>query len=64
MKICKINKPTTRGQWHFSLFSFWAHFLNFFLCILFICLFYFWLRWVFVAAHGLSLAAASRGYSS
>ena len=27
-------------------------------------LFYFWLRWVFVAAHGLSLAAASGGYSS
>ena len=25
---------------------------------------YFWLRWVFVAAHGLSLAAASGGYSS
>ena len=30
-------------------------------CIYFI---YFWLRWVFVAAHGLSLVAASRGYSS
>ena len=25
---------------------------------------YFWLRWVFVAAHGLSLVVASRGYSS
>ena len=25
---------------------------------------YFWLRWVFVAARGLSLVAASRGYSS
>ena len=25
---------------------------------------YFWLRWVFVAACGLSLVAASRGYSS
>ena len=25
----------------------------------FICLFYFWLCWVFVAAHGLSLVAAS-----
>ena len=25
---------------------------------------YFWLRWVFVAAHGLSLVAASGGYSS
>ena len=25
---------------------------------------YFWLHWVFVAAHGLSLVAASGGYSS
>ena len=25
---------------------------------------YFWLRWVFVAAHGTSLVAASGGYSS
>ena len=32
---------------------------------LFIYLFiYFWLRWVFVAARGLSLVVASRGYSS
>ena len=27
-------------------------------------IFFFWLRWVFVAARGLSLVAASRGYSS
>ena len=33
----------------------------FFLINLFI---YFWLRWVFVAVHGLSLVAASGGYSS
>ena len=31
---------------------------------LFILFIYFWLRWVFVAAHGLSLVAASWGYSS
>ena len=31
---------------------------------LFIYLFIFWLHWVFVAARGLSLAAASGGYSS
>ena len=30
----------------------------------FLILFYFWLHWVFVAAHGLSLVVASRGYSS
>ena len=27
-------------------------------------LFIFWLHWVFVAVHGLSLVVASRGYSS
>ena len=31
---------------------------------LFIYFIYFWLRWVFVAVRGLSLVAASRGYSS
>ena len=36
----------------------------FFLINLFILFIYFWLRWVFVAARGLSLVAASRGYSS
>ena len=30
----------------------------------FILFIYFWLHWVFVAAHGLSLVEASRGYSS
>ena len=30
-------------------------------CLNFI--YYFWLRWVFVAAHGLSLVAASGGFS-
>ena len=30
----------------------------------FFFLIHFWLRWVFVAAHGLSLVAASGGYSS
>ena len=30
----------------------------------FVFVFCFWLRWVFVAARGLSLVAASRGYSS
>ena len=37
---------------------------SFFLFYKFIHLFiYFWLLWVFVAVHGLSLAAASRGFS-
>ena len=39
--------------------------VTFFFLIVFIYLFiYFWLRWVFVAACGLSLVAASGGYSS
>ena len=36
-------------------------------CIFFfinLFIFYFWLHWVFVAAHGLSLVAVSGGYSS
>ena len=33
------------------------------LFILFFIFIYFWLRWVFVAARGLSLVAASGGYS-
>ena len=34
---------------------------TFFFFNLFILLIYFWLRWVFVAAHGLSLVAVSGG---
>ena len=30
----------------------------------FFCLFVFWLHWVFVAVHGLSTVAKSRGYTS
>ena len=37
-----------------SLFIYFAYFI--YLCI------YFWLRWVFAAARGLSLVASSRGY--
>ena len=43
-----------KGVFIFILFTF--------LINLFIYLF--WLRWVFIAARGLSLVAASRGYSS
>ena len=35
-----------------------------FFYFLFFKFIYFWLRWVFVAARGLSLVAASGGYSS
>ena len=38
--------------------------LFFFKINLFILFIYFWLCWVFVAAHGLSLVAVSGGYSS
>ena len=33
-------------------------------CIVIFCFVWFWLRWVFIAARGLSLVAASGGYSS
>ena len=36
----------------------------YFIIIIIIILILFWLHWVFVAAHSLSLIAASRGYSS
>ena len=39
-------------------------FFGFFKIIFLFCFVLFWLRWVFVAAHGLSLVAASGGYSS
>ena len=38
--------------------------MAFFFFNLFILFIYFWLRWVFVAARGLSLVVASGGYSS
>ena len=37
--------------------------LCFFSFFFFLILFIFWLLWVFVAVHGLSLVAASKGYS-
>ena len=46
---------------HFTL----SNVILFFKKIYFIYLFiYFWLSWVFVVAHRLSLVVASRGYSS
>ena len=40
------------------------YYLFYFLKVLFIYLFIYWLRWVFIAARGLSLVAAGWGYSS
>ena len=45
-----------------ALFRSFFFLATFFLVNLFICLF-FWLCWVFVAAHGLSLVASSGGFS-
>ena len=39
-------------------------FLNFFKVFFIYFFVYFWMRWVFIAMHGLSLVVASRGYSS
>ena len=47
-----------------KLIGIYRHQINTYFFVLFINLFiYFWLRWVFVAARGLSLVAASGGYS-
>ena len=37
------------------------YFFSFYLFIIIIILIYFWLRWVFIAAHGLSLVVVSGG---
>ena len=45
----------------------WILFFFFFIKTIYLLIYlfiYFWLRWVFVAARGLSLVAASGGYSS
>ena len=57
-----LDNPSASWQlrvWHFG--SSFYFFIFIFLIHLFI---YFWLCWVFVVAHGLSLVAASEGYSS
>ena len=36
----------------------------FFITFIYLFIIWFWLRWVFVVVHGLSLVAVSEGYSS
>ena len=55
------NGKRLTGKGHSESFGMLKMFFFFF--NLFIC-FYFWLCWVFVAVRGLSLVAASGGYSS
>ena len=66
-----VNKLNSVSLMYSGLRKKWkpqANFLSYSLCVFFffflINLFYFWLHWVFVAARGLSLVAASGGYSS
>ena len=54
--ICTVN---SFGRERFPLL-----FLISFYSILKFLFIYFWLHWVFIAAHGLSLVASSKGYSS
>ena len=51
--------PELRALHQYTALSF-----TFIYLFIYIYLFIFWLRWVFVAARGLSLVAASGGYSS
>ena len=54
-----MSKEVISGWWNYFFFFVWfVCFLN-----LFILFIYVWLCWVFVAACGLSLVAASGGYS-
>ena len=53
---CSVAQPTcTHRSLHLCTILLFSFFLSFI---------YFWLRWVFVAARGLSLVAVSRGCSS
>ena len=52
LKICMETQKTGNSQRNLVLNKFIYSFI------------YFWLRWVFVAARGLSVVVASRGYSS
>ena len=51
---------TLKGQGHTYIYIYF--FLNTFIYFIYFY-FYFWLHWVFVAVCGLSLVAASKGYS-
>ena len=57
--LCQMNESSQTGKTAVTCF------FSFFFKDKFIYLFiYFWLHWVFVAVHGLSLVVASGGYSS
>ena len=56
-----FSPPSLLSLVMFSQFTFLNHLVN--LVHLLQSCFFYWLRWVFVAACGLSLVAASRGYS-
>ena len=57
-----LPTPSLKNPEFFNIVQ--LRFKQFFLNIYLFYLFIFWLCWVFVAPHGLSLVAASRGYSS
>ena len=60
------NQSKVDIQWYTGVPGMWQLLLSsfpFFKYYLFYFIIYFWLHWVFAAARGLSLVAASRGYS-
>ena len=59
--VLEMNPPDSLG-YLFPTFSSRAD--STFYKFLYLLFFYFWLHWVFVAVHGLSLVVASGGYSS
>ena len=65
--ISSSSAMLVEGFWWMPFTTLRKFSLILFFILLFFNLFiliYFWLHWVFVAAHGLSLAAVSRAYSS
>ena len=63
-KHCHVSKYIFLQKTNHILSAHYNPYYLFFFINLFILFIYFWLCWVFVAVCGLSLVAASRGYSS
>ena len=62
-QACRRNKGLTETPLSYLFYTPVFIFIYLFIFNKFILFIYFWLGWVFVAVHGLSLVAASRGYT-
>ena len=62
--LCPHPAPILNAEVTLTSFILFIYFIIIIILMLFIYLFVYWLRWVFVAVHGLSLVVASGGHSS